>query len=131
MYKASIIVTLSNEYALTENFFSNLFNIINDDMVVFAVVDGETDRQSLQFLDTLDNTHSNISIIYNNENIGYSKANNIGAFLSSAPYLIFSNSDTFPIDDSLYKMVNFMDNSPEVGVTQGLLLYPQTNLVQR
>ena len=24
MYKASIIVTLSNEYALTENFFSNL-----------------------------------------------------------------------------------------------------------
>ena len=74
--------------------------------------------------------HYNISIIYNNENIGYSKANNIGAFLSSSPYLIFLNSDTFPVNDSLYQMVSYMDASPEVGVTQGLILYPQTNLVQ-
>ena len=48
MYKASIIVTLSNEYALTENFFSNLFNIINQDMDIFCVVEGETDRHTIQ-----------------------------------------------------------------------------------
>ena len=89
MYKASIIVTLSNEYALTENFFSNLFNIINQDMDIFCVVDGETDRHTIQYLHELEKMHYNISIIYNNENIGYSKANNIGAFLSSSPYLIF------------------------------------------
>ena len=130
MYKASIIVTLSNEYALTENFFSNLFNIINQDMDIFCVVDGETDRHTIQYLHELEKMHSNISIIYNNENIGYSKANNIGAFLSSSPYLIFLNSDTFPVNDSLYQMVSYMDASPEVGVTQGLILYPQTNLVQ-
>ena len=63
MYKASIIVTLSNEYALTENFFSNLFSIINEDMDVFAVVDGETDRQTIQYLYKLENMHTNISII--------------------------------------------------------------------
>ena len=40
MYKASIIVSLSNEYALTENFFGNLLGIINGDIDVFAVVDG-------------------------------------------------------------------------------------------
>lgn len=130
MYKASIIVSLSNEYALTENFFGNLLGIINGDIDVFAVVDGETDRKTIQFLDKLKNMYPNISVIYNNENIGYSKANNIGAFLSSSPYLIFLNSDTFPIDDSLYKMINFMDKSPEIGVAQGLILYPQTNLVQ-
>ena len=101
MYKASIIVTLSNEYALTENFFSNLFNIINQDMDIFCVVDGETDRHTIQYLHELEKMHYNISIIYNNENIGYSKANNIGAFLSSSPYLIFFNSDTFPVNDSL------------------------------
>ena len=130
MYKASIIVSLSIEYALTENFFGNLLGIINGDIDVFAVVDGETDRKTIQFLDKLKNMYPNISVIYNNENIGYSKANNIGAFLSSSPYLIFLNSDTFPIDDSLYKMINFMDKSPEIGVAQGLILYPQTNLVQ-
>ena len=49
MYKASIIVTLSNEYALTQNFFSNLLSIINEDIDVFTVVDGETDRQTIQY----------------------------------------------------------------------------------
>ena len=49
MYKASIIVSLSNEYALTENFFGNLLGIINGDIDVFAVVDGETDRKTIQF----------------------------------------------------------------------------------
>ena len=66
MYKASIIVTLSNEYALTENFFSNLFNIINQDMDIFCVVDGETDRHTIQYLHELEKMHSNISIIYKN-----------------------------------------------------------------
>lgn len=130
MYKASVIVTISNEYALTENFFDNLFSIIDKDIDVFAVVDGDTDRQTFKYLQSLQNIHSNLSITYLSENVGYSKANNIGGFLSKAPYLIFLNSDTFPIGDSLYKMLSFMDHFPEIGVTQGLILYPQTNLVQ-
>lgn len=130
MYKASIIVTLSNEYALTENFFSHLFSIIKEDINVFTVVDGETDKQTNIFLEKLKKSHSNISIIYNSENIGFSKANNIGAFKSTAPYLIFLNSDTFPVNDALYKMIDYMEKFPETGVTQGLILYPQNNLVQ-
>lgn len=130
MYKASIIVTISNEYALTENFFENLFQIINDDINVFTVVDGETDRETAHFLQELQYHRSNISVIFKSENLGFSKANNIGAFQSEAPYLIFLNSDTFPINDALYKMIEFMDYSPDTGVAQGLILYPQSNLVQ-
>ncbi|MCI8847641.1 MAG: glycosyltransferase family 2 protein [Lachnospiraceae bacterium] len=130
MYKASIIVTISNEYALTENFFKNLFQIINDDINIFTVVDGETDVKTVRFLQELQNNHSNISVIFENENLGFSKANNIGAFRSESPYLIFLNSDTFPVGDALYKMIKFMDSSPDTGVAQGLILYPQSNLVQ-
>lgn len=130
MYKASIIVTISNEYSLTENFFENLFDIIRDDINVFVVVDGDTCRKTMLYLDRINNKYANVSVIFNSENIGYSKANNIGAFMSVSPYLIFLNSDTFPILDSLYKMIDYMDNSPETGVLQGLILYPQTNLVQ-
>lgn len=53
MYKSSIIVTISNEYALTENFFNNLLLIIKDDINVFAVVDGVTDTQTVSFLQRL------------------------------------------------------------------------------
>lgn len=130
MYKASVIVTLSNEYALTENFFNNLIQIINNDINIFAVVDGQTDKQSYCFLSEIQKKYPNISVLYTQENIGYSKANNKGAYLSTSPYLIFLNSDTFPIEDSLYKLIKFMDDNPNVGVTQGLILYPQNNLVQ-
>ena len=130
MYKSSIIVTISNECALTENFFDNLLSIIKDDINVFTVVDGITDTQTALFLQKLQDQKSNISVIFNNENLGFSKANNIGAFMSTAPYLIFLNSDTFPIGNALYQMIDFMNASPEVGVAQGLILYPQSNLVQ-
>lgn len=130
MYKASIIVTISNEYALTENFFKNLLRIIHDDIDVYSVVDGETDRETAHYLQELQNNHSNISVTFKSENLGFSKANNIGAFQSKAPYLIFLNSDTFPVNDALYKMIEFMDHSQDTGVAQGLILYPQSNLVQ-
>lgn len=130
MYKASIIVTISNEYALTENFFTHLLSIIKNDINVFTVVDGETDKSTFLFLQKIQNSLPNISVTYTTENKGFSMANNLGASLSASPYLIFLNSDTFPVDDALYKMIDFMDNSPEVGVTQGLILYPQNNLVQ-
>ena len=119
MYKSSIIVTISNEYALTENFFDNLLLIIKDDINVFAVVDGVTDTQTVSFLQRLQEQNDNISVTFNNENLGFSKANNIGAFMSTSPYLIFLNSDTFPIGNALYQMIDFMDKSPEVGVAQG------------
>lgn len=130
MYKASIIVTLSNEYSLTENFFENIFKIIQKDINIFCVVDGETDSKTMQFLQDCKTIHSNLSVIYSSENIGYSKANNMGATMSTSEYLIFLNSDTFPLGDSLYKMINYMDTEPDVGVTQGLILYPQNNRVQ-
>ena len=130
MYKASIIVTISNECALTENFFDNLLSNMKDDINVFTVVDGVTDTQTALFLEKLQDKNRNISVIFNNINLGFSKANNIGAFMSEAPYLIFLNSDTFPIDNALYQMIDYMDASPEVGVAQGLILYPQSNLVQ-
>ena len=95
MYKASIIVTISNEYALTENFFKNLFQIINDDINIFTVVDGETDVKTVRFLQELQNNHSNISVIFENENLGFSKANNIGAFRSESPYLIFRRTPLY------------------------------------
>ena len=130
MYKSSIIVTISNECALTENFFDNLLSIIKNDINIFAVVDGITDTQTAFFLQSLQDQYSNISVIFNSENLGFSKANNIGAFRSTVPYLIFLNPDTFPIGNALYQMIDFMDASPEVGVAQGLILYPQSNLVQ-
>ena len=39
MYLATIIVALNNEYPLTQNFFSNILKITNNNIQIIAVVD--------------------------------------------------------------------------------------------
>ncbi len=130
MYLASIIVAINNEYPLTQNFFSNIFEIINEDIQIIAVVDSSPNMETYIFLEELQKIHRNLLVIYNNQNLGYSKANNIGAQKAEAQYLVFLNSDTFPIGKSIYSLVEYMDSNSSVGVAQGLILYPQTNRVQ-
>ena len=130
MYKASVIVTLNNEYSLTENFFNNLLYITSNDIEIIIVVDGDTDLNTYYYLQYLQRENKNIKLHLSSINQGFSIANNIGVSMSEAPYLIFLNSDTFPIDNSLYLLIKYMDNHPNVGVAQGMILYPQTGLVQ-
>lgn len=56
-------------------------------------------------------------IIDNDEdNIGYGAGCNKGAKKARGKYLLFLNPDTIVLDDSLEKMVNYMEENPEVGV---------------
>ena len=38
MYLATIIVALNNEYPLTQNFFSNILKITNNNIQIIAVI---------------------------------------------------------------------------------------------
>lgn len=130
MFKATIVVSFNNEYALTENFFENILSITNFDIEIIGIVDGIPDTKTYNYLEKLKIHIQNLQIIFLEENVGYSKANNMAAFQSHSDYLIFLNSDTFPIGDAVYQMIDYMDQNKDVGVAQGLILYPQTNKVQ-
>lgn len=55
-------------------------------------------------------------IISNKENLGFSKANNIGVKKAKGRYILFLNSDTELIKkNTLEEMVTFMDNHHEAG----------------
>ncbi|MFR7590532.1 MAG: glycosyltransferase family 2 protein [Longibaculum sp.] len=130
MCVASIIVALNNEFELTENFINNINQVTNEDIEKIIVVDGMNDINSIKYLEELDQSKSDYHCIFLDNNIGYSKANNIGVDFSNSELLIFLNSDTFPIEDSLYRMIDYMNKHTDVGVCQGLILYPQTLQVQ-
>ncbi len=130
MYQASVIVTLNNEFPLTDNFFHNLLEISSDDIEIIAVIDGDTDLKTYYCIQELSRLHKNIKLYLSDSNQGFSIANNIGVSLASSPYLIFLNSDTFPIGNALYSLIEYMNLHTMVGVTQGMILYPQTGLVQ-
>ncbi len=65
-----------------------------------------------------------IQFIENNENCGFSRANNQGLEISRGNYVLFLNNDTEVLSTSLEKLVQFMDENPDVGAVGSQLLYP-------
>ena len=63
-------------------------------------------------------------IIFNNQNLGFSKANNQGIKIAKGEYIILLNSDTIVQDNALGKMIKYMEKNPEVAAASPLLLNP-------
>jgi GT2 family glycosyltransferase len=55
------------------------------------------------------------NLIANKENVGFSTANNQAIRQARGEYILLLNPDTLVEDDTLQKVVEFMDNHPEAG----------------
>jgi GT2 family glycosyltransferase len=74
-------------------------------------------------------TYTDISIVRNKENLGYSKA--INAILSStdAPYIVLLNPDTIVVSDYFFEsIVDFMNSNPDVGILGPGIVNPDGSL---
>lgn len=56
-----------------------------------------------------------VTLITNQENVGFSKANNQGIEISKGKYVVLLNPDTVVAEDSFKKVVDFMDHNPKAG----------------
>ncbi len=60
--------------------------------------------------------------IFNQENLGFTRGNNIGIEASSGKYVLLLNSDTRILNGALDSMVRFMEENPECGILGPKLL---------
>lgn len=58
--------------------------------------------------DALKSVYPNVSIISNRDNVGFSEANNQGMKAAKGDYIFLLNPDTFLIDDSICKLIDFV-----------------------
>lgn len=58
------------------------------------------------------------------DNVGFSRANNIALRLSTAPYVLLLNPDTEVLEGSLEHMLGLMDARPDVGMSGCRLVQP-------
>ena len=65
-----------------------------------------------------------VLVIESIENLGFSKANNLGVEKSKGRYVLFLNPDTVVYKDSLFGMVKFMDEHKEAGAATCKLVMP-------
>jgi len=66
--------------------------------------------------------------IASKENIGFSKANNLGVEKSKGKYILFLNPDTVVYKETLLNMVKFMDGHKDVGAATCKLVMPNGKL---
>ena len=57
-----------------------------------------------------------VKLIAQQENVGFTRGNNIGLSAAEGEYMMLLNPDTQVIEDALIKMVEFLDANPEVGI---------------
>ena len=63
-----------------------------------------------------------LKVLRNDENLGFTRANNRGASRAQGEYLLFLNSDTRISPDTLSLLVSFADGHPEAGAIGPLVL---------
>ena len=57
-----------------------------------------------------------VKLIENNENVGFSKANNQGVKIAEGEYILVLNPDTIIAEDSLDKIIGFARTKQNLGV---------------
>lgn len=58
-----------------------------------------------------------VKLIANNQNLGFSKANNQALNLARGKYILILNPDTEVLPETLEKMIKFMEKNPQVGIS--------------
>lgn len=61
-------------------------------------------------------TFPHVKLIINEQNYGFAKGNNIGITQSTGKYLFLINSDVIVKDVCIEKMIEYMDDHPDIGI---------------
>ncbi|TSC90491.1 MAG: Glycosyl transferase family 2 [Microgenomates group bacterium Gr01-1014_5] len=116
----SIIILSYNTKKLTRACINSVLKFSKSVQFEIIVVDNGSTDGSLEWLVR----ESNIKLIENKENLGFSKGNNLGIKAAKGKYILLLNSDTELVEDSLLKMTRWMDIHPSAAVATCMLKNP-------
>jgi len=116
----SIIIPVWNRRDLTEQCLIRLAEVTQGNEYEVILVDNGSTDTTPELLRALS---GDVRIIRNEENRGFAVACNQGARAAKAPYLVFLNNDTLPLEGWLEALIQEVEASPDVAVVGSRLLY--------
>lgn len=114
-----IIVTWNNE-GIIEECLDTLYKYAKNLDNEVIVVDNASADQTCA---VITQSFKQVKLISLNENVGFSKANNIGLEYATGEYTFFVNPDVIFIEDIVTNMIQVLDNHNDIGVVTPRLLY--------
>jgi len=117
----SIIIVNWNTKDLLEQCLQAIVLHIGDLHYEVVVVDNGSTDGSAQMVREY---YPNVTLIENQENTGFAKANNQAIRLSSGRYILLLNSDAFLSPNATQRMIQIMEDDPSIGIAGAMLEYP-------
>lgn len=114
----SIIIINYNTPQLVIECINSIKTFTNDLRYEIIVVDNASSDNSKSILGSLDD----IYYIYSDKNLGFGKANNLGAQYAKGKYLFFLNSDTLLTGTAIYSLFKFCEKYPKNIGACGMIL---------
>lgn len=111
----SIVIVTYNSESLIGDCVKSIISTCKKNTFEIIMSDNSPNHNTEDVVKKLQATHKNITFIYNDANLGFSKANNIGIKKTKGRYLLFLNPDTKVYKDTIDGMVEFMDKTPDAG----------------
>ena len=121
----SIIIPHYNGKELLHNCINSIYQNISIENFEIIVVDNGSKDESVKNIRQL---FSDVIIISNKENVGYSGGCNIGAKNAEGKYLIFLNNDTVVTENFISEMINAIITDKKIAICQSLLLKPNGDI---
>ncbi len=134
MAKLSIIILSYNTRDLTLTCVETLFNSLQNSSFSseIIIVDNASKDGSVEMLKSIQKDFNSkkvkISAIFNKENTGYPKGNNIGLESASGEYILFLNSDVLIKEIKWDEVIGYMDHNDKAGALTVRVMLPTGEL---
>jgi GT2 family glycosyltransferase len=89
------------------------------------VIDNNSEGHTVELLRT---QHPDVTLIRNDLNLGFAKANNQGFKIANGRYVFMLNPDTLILNGAVDKLIQFLDEHPEIGACGPKNLNPDLTL---
>ena len=109
----SIIVVSYNTKDLLKNCLDSVIKNTQGVEYEIIVVDNASADDSVEMLKT---AFPRVRLIFNKENLGFSRANNLGLKIAQGENILLLNSDTIILDDAIAKVLKFVRSNNSAGV---------------
>ncbi|MDR0681040.1 MAG: glycosyltransferase family 2 protein [Dysgonamonadaceae bacterium] len=122
--EVSVIIVSYNTKALLRQCLSSVFEKTQDVEFEVIVVDNASNDGSPQMVRE---EFPNVTLIESPENLGFGRANNLGAQYAGGEYLFLLNSDTVLMNNAAKILADFLNSNPKAGVCGGNLFDENKN----
>ena len=91
---------------------------------IIVVDNGSTDGSQAAVRDVF----PEVTVVENDVNFGFARANNIGISQSHGRYICLVNSDVVVLEDCFQRLITFMEANPHIGISGPKTLAPDLSI---